>query len=203
MVLEWTHSGLPSPLRPICDPRVLDRFIKEARDMEVTMVREHCHLSLHWIDVALLLFTYTGRALVCRLYEVFVQGENSGILLELHCNIQNQSMHLPLVYASTVAEASVHPTKCPQTPQVSECPVLIYKFCMSPPQRSCGDGCSLAEPLPVPLTSVDFAVWEKEDVSEESRPPLAVRSRWKWPPSLIEPSLLLALWLLGNSFQLQ
>ncbi|KAL4631122.1 erythropoietin-like isoform X2 [Arapaima gigas] len=71
MVLQWTRPGLPSPLRPICDPRVLDRFIKEARDIELAM-------------------------------------------------------------------------------------------------RSCREGCSLSEPLFVPLTSVNFAVWEKEDVSEET-----------------------------------
>uniref|UniRef100_A0A8C9VD43 Erythropoietin n=1 Tax=Scleropages formosus TaxID=113540 RepID=A0A8C9VD43_SCLFO len=70
MVLQWTRLGLPSPLRPICDPRVLDRFIKEARDTEFAM-------------------------------------------------------------------------------------------------RSCSEGCSLAEPLSVPLTSVDFAIWEKGDVSEK------------------------------------
>ncbi|XP_048885806.1 erythropoietin isoform X2 [Brienomyrus brachyistius] len=72
MVLEWIHSGLPSPLRPICDLRVLDRFINEARDMEVTM-------------------------------------------------------------------------------------------------RSCSVGCSLVEPLSVPLTSVDFAVWEKENAQKQAQ----------------------------------
>ncbi|KAI7814151.1 erythropoietin isoform X1 [Triplophysa rosa] len=37
MVLEWTHPGLSSPLRPICDLRVLDHFIKEAWDAEAAM----------------------------------------------------------------------------------------------------------------------------------------------------------------------
>ncbi|XP_034532797.1 erythropoietin isoform X2 [Notolabrus celidotus] len=47
IVLEWTQPGLPSPLRPICDLRVLDHFIKEARDAEVAMksCREGCSLS--------------------------------------------------------------------------------------------------------------------------------------------------------------
>lgn len=40
ILLEWTRPGLPSPLRPICDLRVLNHFIKEARDAEVAMVRE-------------------------------------------------------------------------------------------------------------------------------------------------------------------
>ncbi|XP_067308136.1 erythropoietin isoform X2 [Pseudorasbora parva] len=37
MVLEWTHPGLSSPLRPICDLRVLDHYIKEAWDAEAAM----------------------------------------------------------------------------------------------------------------------------------------------------------------------
>lgn len=37
MVLEWTCPGLSSPLRPICDLRVLDHFIKEAWDAEAAM----------------------------------------------------------------------------------------------------------------------------------------------------------------------
>ncbi|KAI3375812.1 hypothetical protein L3Q82_004095 [Scortum barcoo] len=47
IVLEWTRPGLPSPLRPICDLRVLNHFIKEARDAEVVMksCREGCSLS--------------------------------------------------------------------------------------------------------------------------------------------------------------
>ncbi|XP_030018726.1 erythropoietin isoform X1 [Sphaeramia orbicularis] len=47
IVLEWTLPVLPSPLRPICDLRVLDHFIKEARDAEVAMkaCREGCSLS--------------------------------------------------------------------------------------------------------------------------------------------------------------
>ncbi|XP_036404496.1 erythropoietin [Megalops cyprinoides] len=72
MILESTRPGLPSPLRPICDLRVLDRFIKEARDTEATM-------------------------------------------------------------------------------------------------RGCREGCSLGEPLAVPLTSVDFAVWEKKDFAEQTQ----------------------------------
>ncbi|KAI1898560.1 hypothetical protein AGOR_G00073610 [Albula goreensis] len=72
MVLEWTRPGLPSPLRPICDSRVLDHVIKEARDTEAAM-------------------------------------------------------------------------------------------------RSCREGCGLAEPMTVPLTSVDFTVWEKKDIQEQAR----------------------------------
>ncbi|XP_041842369.1 erythropoietin isoform X2 [Melanotaenia boesemani] len=47
IVLEWTRPGLPSPLRPICDLRVLNHFIQEARDAEVAMksCREGCGLS--------------------------------------------------------------------------------------------------------------------------------------------------------------
>ncbi|GLD53592.1 erythropoietin isoform X3 [Lates japonicus] len=47
IVLEWTRPGLPTPLRPICDLRVLDHFIKEAQDAEVAMksCREGCSLS--------------------------------------------------------------------------------------------------------------------------------------------------------------
>ncbi|XP_022614118.1 erythropoietin isoform X1 [Seriola dumerili] len=47
IVLEWTRPGLPSPLRPICDLRVLNHFIKEARDAEVAMksCRDGCSLS--------------------------------------------------------------------------------------------------------------------------------------------------------------
>ncbi|KAM9718187.1 erythropoietin isoform 2-T2 [Menidia menidia] len=37
IVLEWTRPVLPSPLRPICDLRVLNHFIQEARDAEVAM----------------------------------------------------------------------------------------------------------------------------------------------------------------------
>ncbi|CAL8241528.1 unnamed protein product [Merluccius merluccius] len=47
IVLEWTQPGRPAPLRPICDPRVLNHFIKEARDGEnaVRLCREGCSLS--------------------------------------------------------------------------------------------------------------------------------------------------------------
>lgn len=40
MVLDWTRPGLSSPLRPICDLRVLDHFIKEAWDAEAAVVRD-------------------------------------------------------------------------------------------------------------------------------------------------------------------
>lgn len=46
IVLEWTRPSLPSPLRPICDLRVLNHFIKEARDAEVAMVRGKCMHAL-------------------------------------------------------------------------------------------------------------------------------------------------------------
>uniref|UniRef100_A0A3P9MH66 Erythropoietin n=1 Tax=Oryzias latipes TaxID=8090 RepID=A0A3P9MH66_ORYLA len=47
IVLEWTCPGLLSPLRPICDLRVLNHFIQEARDAEVAMrsCREGCGLT--------------------------------------------------------------------------------------------------------------------------------------------------------------
>ncbi|KAM9424783.1 erythropoietin [Pholidichthys leucotaenia] len=47
ILLDWTRPGLPSPIKPICDPRVLNHFIQEARDAEVTMrsCREGCALS--------------------------------------------------------------------------------------------------------------------------------------------------------------
>ncbi|KAF7660087.1 hypothetical protein LDENG_00288780 [Lucifuga dentata] len=47
IVLEWTRPGLLSPLRPICDLRVLNHFIKEAQDAEIAMrsCREGCSLS--------------------------------------------------------------------------------------------------------------------------------------------------------------
>lgn len=38
IVMEWTRPSLPSPLRPICDLRVLNHFIKEAQDAEAAMV---------------------------------------------------------------------------------------------------------------------------------------------------------------------
>ena len=46
IVLEWTRPGLLSPLRPICDLRVLNHFIQEARDAEVAMVRGKCMHAL-------------------------------------------------------------------------------------------------------------------------------------------------------------
>ncbi|XP_076843466.1 erythropoietin isoform X2 [Brachyhypopomus gauderio] len=48
IVLEWTRPGLPSPLRPICDLRVLDHFIKEARDAEAAMrvCKEECTIAV-------------------------------------------------------------------------------------------------------------------------------------------------------------
>ncbi|KAG7240086.1 hypothetical protein INR49_027940 [Caranx melampygus] len=47
IVLEWTRPGLLTPLRPICDLRVLDHFIQEARDAESAMksCRDGCSLS--------------------------------------------------------------------------------------------------------------------------------------------------------------
>ncbi|XP_055084792.1 erythropoietin isoform X2 [Periophthalmus magnuspinnatus] len=47
MVLELSRPSLPSPLKPICDLRVLNHFIKEARDAEAAMkvCREGCLLS--------------------------------------------------------------------------------------------------------------------------------------------------------------
>ncbi|TRY85269.1 hypothetical protein DNTS_013223 [Danionella cerebrum] len=47
MVLEWTCPGLSSPLRPICDLRVLDHFIKEAWDAEAAMraCKEDCSIA--------------------------------------------------------------------------------------------------------------------------------------------------------------
>ncbi|XP_077598725.1 erythropoietin isoform X1 [Stigmatopora nigra] len=48
MVLEWTCPSLPSPLRPICDLRVLNHFIKEAQDANDAMsksCRDGCTLS--------------------------------------------------------------------------------------------------------------------------------------------------------------
>ncbi|XP_051579287.1 erythropoietin [Myxocyprinus asiaticus] len=47
MVLEWTHPGLSSPLRPICDLRVLDHFIKEAWDAEAAMkaCKDDCSIA--------------------------------------------------------------------------------------------------------------------------------------------------------------
>ncbi|XP_062849380.1 erythropoietin [Trichomycterus rosablanca] len=48
IVLEWTRPGLPSPLRPICDLRVLDHFIKHARDAEAAMrvCKEECNTGV-------------------------------------------------------------------------------------------------------------------------------------------------------------
>ncbi|KAM6949177.1 erythropoietin [Aplochiton taeniatus] len=49
MLLKWTRPGLPAPMRPmpICDLRVLDHFIKEAKDTEAAMrlCKEGCSLS--------------------------------------------------------------------------------------------------------------------------------------------------------------
>ncbi|XP_060780843.1 erythropoietin [Neoarius graeffei] len=47
IVLEWIRPGLPSPLRPICDRRVLGRFIQEARDAEAAMrfCKEECSIA--------------------------------------------------------------------------------------------------------------------------------------------------------------
>lgn len=48
IVLEWTRPGLLSPLRPICDLRVLNHFIQEARDAEIAMVREKYVHAFRW-----------------------------------------------------------------------------------------------------------------------------------------------------------
>ncbi|KAJ8008410.1 hypothetical protein DPEC_G00104530 [Dallia pectoralis] len=47
MLLEWTRPGLTSPLRPICDLRVLKHFIEEAKDAEAAMLtcKEGCGLA--------------------------------------------------------------------------------------------------------------------------------------------------------------
>ncbi|XP_048839164.1 erythropoietin-like isoform X1 [Brienomyrus brachyistius] len=47
MVLDWTRPGSPAALRPICDPLVLERFIRESHDTEVAMgtCRDRCRLS--------------------------------------------------------------------------------------------------------------------------------------------------------------
>uniref|UniRef100_A0A4W4G7W3 Erythropoietin n=1 Tax=Electrophorus electricus TaxID=8005 RepID=A0A4W4G7W3_ELEEL len=46
--MTWSRPGLPSPLRPICDLRVLDHFIKEARDAEaaVRVCKEECAIAV-------------------------------------------------------------------------------------------------------------------------------------------------------------
>uniref|UniRef100_A0A8C1A2L4 Erythropoietin n=1 Tax=Cyprinus carpio carpio TaxID=630221 RepID=A0A8C1A2L4_CYPCA len=50
MVLEWTRPGLSSPLRPICDLRVLDHFIKEAWDAEAAMraCKDACSIATNF-----------------------------------------------------------------------------------------------------------------------------------------------------------
>lgn len=47
MLLELSRPALPSPVRPICDLRVLNHFIKEARDADTAMkvCREGCSLA--------------------------------------------------------------------------------------------------------------------------------------------------------------
>lgn len=60
IVLEWTRPGLPSPLRPICDLRVLNHFIKEARDAEVAMVRGKCMHAFRSRSRWRLLLRYCG-----------------------------------------------------------------------------------------------------------------------------------------------
>ncbi|XP_062239743.1 erythropoietin isoform X1 [Platichthys flesus] len=47
VVLELTRPGRPTPLRPICDGRVLNPFITEAQDAHAAMrsCREGCGLS--------------------------------------------------------------------------------------------------------------------------------------------------------------
>ncbi|XP_017327325.1 erythropoietin isoform X1 [Ictalurus punctatus] len=48
IILEWIRPGLPSPLRPICDLRVLNHFIKEARDAEAALrfCTEECSIAV-------------------------------------------------------------------------------------------------------------------------------------------------------------
>ncbi|XP_048041837.1 erythropoietin isoform X3 [Megalobrama amblycephala] len=50
MVLEWTRPGLSSPLRPICDLRVLDHYIKEAWDAEAAMraCKDDCSIATNF-----------------------------------------------------------------------------------------------------------------------------------------------------------
>nr|ALZ45043.1 erythropoietin [Schizopyge nukiangensis] len=50
MVLDWTRPGLSSPLRPICDLRVLDHFIKEAWDAEaaVRACKDACSIATNF-----------------------------------------------------------------------------------------------------------------------------------------------------------
>nr|ALZ45041.1 erythropoietin [Gymnocypris dobula] len=50
MVLEWTRPGLSFPLRPICDLRVLDHFIKEAWDAEAAMraCKDACSIATNF-----------------------------------------------------------------------------------------------------------------------------------------------------------
>ncbi|KTG21491.1 hypothetical protein cypCar_00019750 [Cyprinus carpio] len=50
MVLEWTRPGLSSPLRPICDLRVLDHFIKEAWDAEAALraCKDACSIATNF-----------------------------------------------------------------------------------------------------------------------------------------------------------
>uniref|UniRef100_A0A671LY02 Erythropoietin n=1 Tax=Sinocyclocheilus anshuiensis TaxID=1608454 RepID=A0A671LY02_9TELE len=42
IVFVWLGGNQVSPLRPICDLRVLEHFIREAQDSEVIMVRSLC-----------------------------------------------------------------------------------------------------------------------------------------------------------------
>ncbi|KAG7330346.1 hypothetical protein KOW79_006568 [Hemibagrus wyckioides] len=48
IILEWIRPGLPSPLRPICDLRVLNHFVEEARDAEAAMrfCKEECSIAV-------------------------------------------------------------------------------------------------------------------------------------------------------------
>lgn len=46
MVIVWLGGDPVSPLRPICDLRILDHFVREARDSEVIMVRSLRHAAL-------------------------------------------------------------------------------------------------------------------------------------------------------------
>ncbi|XP_043106750.1 erythropoietin b isoform X1 [Puntigrus tetrazona] len=98
VVFVWLGGNQVSPLRPICDLRVLDHFVREARDSEVIMVRSLC-----------------------------ASHRMSGYF---------QNHHL---------------------------------ICFFPPsQRGCRGGCGEMKSYLVPLTSVDFAVWEHVDVHRQA-----------------------------------
>uniref|UniRef100_W5N7G5 Erythropoietin n=1 Tax=Lepisosteus oculatus TaxID=7918 RepID=W5N7G5_LEPOC len=55
MILEYSRLGRPALLRPICDSRVLDRFIREARDTENAM--RTCKEGCGWTEPLAVPFT--------------------------------------------------------------------------------------------------------------------------------------------------